>query len=239
MKGLGYVALLGTLWAAQVFAARPFNTDDARVVDPGGNQIETYVKDQLSTRETEFWFLPARNFGGRLDRFEWTLGGNYFHSPDAGHSDTIIGQVKTLAKPLETNGIGFAFTLGVNALRQHPAPLEETKTRRLLNPYINLISSVSVWDDAIVFHGNLGFIRDNFAHSTETTWGLGAEIRVTSQIFGIAEVYGQTPGKPSHQLGIRYWVVPNRLQTDVTYGWQQDTPEDLRWFTVGLRILWE
>ncbi|MFL6570620.1 MAG: hypothetical protein ACJ8G4_02610, partial [Burkholderiales bacterium] len=27
-------------------AARPFNTDDARVVDPGGCQVETFYKKQ-------------------------------------------------------------------------------------------------------------------------------------------------------------------------------------------------
>ena len=33
-----------------------------------------------------------------------------------GNSDLVLGQVKTLLKPLETNGIGFALTVGVGRL---------------------------------------------------------------------------------------------------------------------------
>lgn len=64
----GGAALLLLLAPLPALGARPFNTDDARVVDPGGFQIESYVKDQRRTDETEFWFLPAANFGGALDR---------------------------------------------------------------------------------------------------------------------------------------------------------------------------
>ncbi|HSD52720.1 MAG TPA: hypothetical protein VLC47_01060 [Burkholderiales bacterium] len=46
-------------------AARPFNTDDARIVDPGGYQVEAYVKDQRGIKETEYWILPAVNFAAR------------------------------------------------------------------------------------------------------------------------------------------------------------------------------
>ena len=53
--------------ACNVHAARPFVTDDARIVDPGGYQIETFVKRQHRFGEHEFWFLPAMNAGGRVE----------------------------------------------------------------------------------------------------------------------------------------------------------------------------
>ena len=53
---LSALALLAVLASRDARAARPFNTDDARVVDPGGYQIEAYVKDQLGIKETEYWF---------------------------------------------------------------------------------------------------------------------------------------------------------------------------------------
>ena len=37
--------------AASAHAARPFVTDDARVVDPGGYQIETFLKQQRAFHE--------------------------------------------------------------------------------------------------------------------------------------------------------------------------------------------
>ena len=99
------------------FAARPFNTDDARIVDPAGYQIESFVKAQRGVKQIEYWFLPAHNFDGALDRAEFTLGGNLFRSDENGNSNQIIGQVKTRLKPLETNGIGFALTLGVTRFK--------------------------------------------------------------------------------------------------------------------------
>lgn len=42
-------------------AARPFVTDDARVVGRGGCQIETFYKEQRAYSGSGFWFLPACN----------------------------------------------------------------------------------------------------------------------------------------------------------------------------------
>ena len=49
------------LIASHAHAARPFVTDDARVVDPQGCQVETFYKRQREFREQEFWILPACN----------------------------------------------------------------------------------------------------------------------------------------------------------------------------------
>ena len=106
-------AVLLVLASPPAFAARPFNTDDARVVDPDGYQIESYVKMQRGQKQNEFWFLPARNFGGALDRFEFTLGGNVTDPDPGSNSNLILAQVKTLLKPLETNGMGLALSVGV------------------------------------------------------------------------------------------------------------------------------
>jgi hypothetical protein len=234
------------------FAARPFNTDDARIVDPDGYQIEAYVKGQRGVKQTEYWFLPAHNFGGALDRFEFTLGGNLFRSDENGNSNSIIGQVKTLLKPLETNGIGFALTLGVTRFKPgtpgaafvvpidpaDPTAAGGTSTEVAYNPYVNGISSVSVFDDAFVFHFNAGAIRDNVDKTTIGSWGVGAEIRVTDRWFGMAETYGLSNEKPAYQVGVRFWAIPGNLQIDSTYGWQHSSPANLRWVSVGVRILW-
>jgi hypothetical protein len=241
------VALLASGGA---FAARPLVTDDARVVDPGGYQIETFAKVQRGVNATEFWFVPAANFGGALDRVEFTLGGNRIWSREEGDSNLLYFQAKTLLKPLETNGVGFALTAGVARL-DPGTPLEivetpfgtvttqgDASTSVHYDPYLNAIASVSLLDDALVIHFNAGATRDTSNNTTVGNWGVGTEIALGERFFGIAETYGISDQKPAYQVGLRYWAIPARLQIDGTYGWQHASPANLTWISVGLRILW-
>ncbi len=213
--------------AASAHAARPFVTDDARIVDPGGYQIETYIKKQRGFSESEFWFLPAHNPGGRV---ELTLGGFGVDSQPFGDSRAIVAQAKTLLKPLEANGAGYALTLGMVRLSRTPGSVEG-------NPYINGIGSFSFADDFVVMHTNLGARRDAGAATTRGTWGIGAEIRLQERLFGIVETYGERGEKPTKHFGLRIWVVPSRVQIDSTLGFEHTNPER-RFYTVGLRLLW-
>jgi hypothetical protein len=206
-------------------AARPFVTDDARVVDKGGCQVETFVKRQQRRDEREFWFLPACNPWG----VELTAGHARVDSTPGGDSRTTILQAKTLLKPLATNGAGFALTLGM---------LSGTAN----SPYFNAIGSFSFADDRVVLHTNLGAVRDNArsnaTHVSRGTWGAGAEVLLLApRLYGIVESYGQRGEKPTLHTGLRFWIVPNSVQVDTTVG-RQHAAEDRRFATVGLRILW-
>lgn len=249
----GALILAAAASAPIVHAARPFVTDDARIVDAEGFQIETYAKAQRGTRLTEYWFLPAANVGGRADRFEFTLGGNYTWVNEGGNPNLVVAQVKTLLRPLETNGFGLALTLGVSRIKpgsvriavetpfdviDAPAPDDATSTKVRYNPYVNAIASVSLAGDAVVLHFNGGVTRDNFDRSNVGNWGVGAEIALDRQWSGIAEAYGLSEEKPAYQFGVRYWAIPNRLQVDGTYGVQNSSPSNLRWISIGMRILW-
>ncbi len=239
-------ALLALFASRSALGARPFNTDDARVVDPGGYQIESFVKVQGGSQQTEFWLVPAANFGGALERFEFTMGGNYIRSDSNGNSNLILAQVKALLKPLQTNGVGFALSVGVNRTTEEVVATPfgiatvpgETSNQTHYDPYLNAISSLSVRDDAVVFHLNAGATRDTLNHETIGNWGIGAEIALGGPVFAIAETYGVSNEKPSYQVGIRYWVIPARLQVDGTYGWQLASPTNLNWISIGLRVLW-
>ncbi len=210
-------------------AARPFVTDDARTVDRDGCQVETFVKRQRRFEESEFWFLPACNPWGA----ELTAGHLRVNSEvnsgvagtSAGDTRTTVLQAKMLLKPLATNGSGFAFTLG-------------TFIGSATSPYFNTIGSFSFADDRVVLHANLGGIRDNVANLSRGTWGIGAEVLLAApRWYGILESYGQRGEKPTLHTGLRFWIVPNRMQLDTTVGMQQASPER-RFGTVGLRILW-
>ncbi len=215
------VLLLALLLAASgADAARPFVTDDARVVDKDGCQVETFVKRQRRFDETEFWLLPACNPWGA----ELTAGHSRVDST-LGDSRTTILQAKTLLKPLVTNGAGFALTLG-------------TLYGATTNPYLNAIGSFSFADDRIVIHTNLGVLRDNAAKISRGTWGAGAEVLlIAPRLYGIIETYGQRGEKPTVHTGLRIWIVPNRVQVDTTVGVQRSSLER-RFGTVGLRVLW-
>ena len=215
------VLLLALLLAASgAHAARPFVTDDARIVDKDGCQVETFVKRQRRFDESEFWFLPACNPWGA----ELTAGHSRVDST-LGDTRTTILQAKMLLKPLTTNGSGYALSLG-------------TFFGATTNPYLNAIGSFSFADDRIVVHTNLGALRDNAARISRGTWGAGAEVLlIAPRLYGIIETYGQRGEKPTVHTGLRIWIVPNRVQVDTTIGVQRSSLER-RFGTVGLRVLW-
>jgi hypothetical protein len=218
------VSVAAMLFAATAHGARPFVTDDARIVEPGGYQIETFIKRQHTFGEREFWFLPAHTPGTNV---ELTLGGIWISHPleEQTRPRTLLAQAKTLLRKLETNGTGFALTLGV--LRQSANT----------NPYVNGIASFSLANDLVVIHSNLGARRDAEEAITRGTWGLGAEIALHHRLFAIAESFGERGQSPTRHIGLRFWVLPNHMQIDTTLGQQYGNPER-RFHTIGLRLLW-
>ncbi len=213
-------------------AARPFVTDDARVVDPDGWQVETFVKRQNRFKEREFWFLPAHNPGDKLfgGRVELALGRYWVNNPANGDNQATLMQAKTLLKPLEANGSGYALTLGA-------ARVEPFRRQHAWNPYFNGIGSFSFADDRFVLHANLGGMRDRPANRSRATWGTGAEVMlVAPRVIGIIETYGQSGEKPTFHTGLRLWAIPDRWQIDATVG-RQDASPSRRFGSIGMRIL--
>lgn len=189
------------------WAARPFVTDDARVVDRGHCQIETFYKEQRAYSGSEFWFLPACNpFGAEL-----TIARNRIED----ERNTIF-QAKVLLKELQTNGMGFAASIGSFGG----------------DAYLNGIASFSFLDDRAVVHTNLGTLS-----GVGVTGGIGLEALLAApRVYGILETFGQRGDKPTLHYGLRYWVIPNRFQVDATLGEQKAEPER-RFFTLGLRFI--
>jgi len=215
---LHLVMVISGPWA---HAARPFITDDARVVDRGGCQIETFYKEQRKYSGSEFWFMPACNPFG----LELTAGGNRIEG-----EKSLVLQGKTLLNPLETNGTGFALTLGTFYSNPQAGS-------NFWSPYLNGIASFSFLDDRAVVHTNLGAIRDRDVDRDRVTWGIGLEaLLVAPRLYAILESFGQSYDKPTLHGGLRYWIVPNKVQVDSTVGSQNGDPPQ-RFYTVGLRLL--
>jgi hypothetical protein len=224
-----FFLLLLTLAPIAAHAARPLVTDDARTVDPDGCQIESYAKRQRNFGEREFWFLPACNPGGHA---ELTLGGTRTDNDASGRSGSTIAQAKFLLRPLATNSYGAALSLGAQKTRPFSAADPSQ-----WNPYFNAIATKSLLDDRLFVHLNLGTIRDRGRDVSLGTWGLGTEIVLTPRIIGIVESYGQRADRPSRQIGLRIWVIPDKFQIDTTLGIQSGYAPDRRWNSVGIRLL--
>ncbi|NBT66403.1 MAG: hypothetical protein EBT78_01385 [Betaproteobacteria bacterium] len=86
-------------------------------------------------------------------------------------------------------------------------------------------------------HINVGGVHHVMQGTTQATWGLGLEYPLSSQLILISESFGEKKTASKYQVGLRFWIVPQRLQLDTTYGnaWQ-GTQQD-RWMTIGLRVL--
>ena len=221
----GRYACLMCCVAVPAFAARPLITDDARVVDAKACQLETWVR--RTPDSTEYWALPACNPTGNV---EIAFGAALTRELGATRTSDVQTQVKTVFRKLEPNG--WAYGLVVGHLRQPDDPRSFGA-----NLYGYVPVSFSLADDRVVVHVNAGAARPPERSSHRPTWGVGTEIKLTEKAFLLSEVFSQTGGRPLFQAGVRYWIVPERLQVDATYGDRLGSSRGERWFSIGMRVL--
>jgi hypothetical protein len=219
-------ALALALAGAAAWAARPFVTDDARLTNAGSCQLETWLRAYPDS--TEFWALPACNPTGNL---ELTLGGGQARLEGGVNTEDYVFQLKTLFRPLQTNGWGWGLAVGtVQHPGIHPGP------NQLGNTYAYVPLSRSFVDDRAIVHINLGWLRQRDSGRESTTWGLGGEFYpVSPRLAVIAETFGDDRNKPWWQTGLRWSLVPNLLQIDATIGEQAGGARAGQWLSFGLR----
>ncbi|MBS3935141.1 MAG: hypothetical protein KGZ43_03120 [Sulfuritalea sp.] len=213
------VALSIGAMALSAHAGRPMVVDDAGIVGDRICQLETWV--QKNRDSTEYWAVPACNFTGNL---EVALGGARITSIAGTHTVAVI-QGKTLFKTLDTNGWGAGLVFG-NQFNPDNGVIGDL--------YANVPVSFSFQDDRFLLRTNLGRLREKETRRHATTWGVGAEMQLTERTAFTSETFGQHRGKPFFQLGIRHWVVPDRVQLDASYGNRFGRSSAERFFSVGL-----
>lgn len=218
---------LAAVCVGQAHAARPMNTDDANIVDDKACQLESWVK---STRTSvERWAIPGCNLGGEV---EWSVGGNAQTEDVVGKTQFWVAQAKKRWVPVGDNIMGISTTLGAMVTRPALGDKPEDK-----DYYLNVPVTLPLGDERFV-HVNAGWVQHQSLGVRRATWGVGGELPLSSRGIAIAETYGeQQTGHARYQLGLRIWVVPKHVQIDTTYGNQIGQPEQLRWFTVGVRLL--
>lgn len=216
-------------------AARPYVTDDARIVPSGGCQIETWVH-RFRGGGAEFWALPACTPGN----IEFTFGGNTLPGFDGEPStQNLLLQGKWLLRTLDT-GIGTGFVVGGTSRVRGPRAAASPSSLSTLYAYN--ITSFSFDHERFVLLTMLGARHDRNERRNEAFWGLGSETllfrRGEQELILAKEVYGTDRGRPSWQAGFRFWLVKDRIQVDAVMGARFDgRGDDARWWSIGLRII--
>lgn len=221
-----WVFVMALSCVPDVFAARPMTTDDANIVDEKSCQLETWVKTTHTSLER--WAMPGCNFGGEM---EWTVGGNSQTEDVVGQTKYWVGQVKKRWLPVGEGTVGISTTVGVMSMRPAMAHRPSDK-----DYYLNVPVTVPLGADRFV-HVNAGWVQHQSLGVNRATWGVGGELPLSAKVIAIAETFGEQEAGRRYQLGLRVWVVPQRVQVDTTYGNQVGLPEQMRWFTLGLRLL--
>ena len=224
MPTFRHLLVLGLLILCPLaYAARPMITDDARIVDSKACQAETWVKDNRGSQE--FWALPSCNFTGNL---EITAGGARTHDATGLRTTDLLLQGKTLFRTLEPNSWDWGLAFGTVS---HP----DVSRKMMGDLYSYVPVTFSFNDDRVLLHTNIGWAREKATNKHAMTWGVGSEIEMTPRTWLIGETYGENQGRPYFQLGVRHWIVQNRIQLDATYGNRTGGSES--WFSIGLRFL--
>ena len=222
LKNLACTALIVPTCA---FAARPFVTDDARLTTAGSCQLESWMRIYPDSKE--LWALPACNPTGNL---EFTVGGGRARHDDAPATSDYVFQAKTLFRPLETNDWGIGFAVGtIRHPEINPGP------NMLGNTYAYIPLSVSLNDDKVILHANLGWLKDKASGQNNLSWGVGGEFKVHARLLGIAETFGDNRSMSYGQVGVRYSVRPDLFQVDATIGQQLSGPGKNHWVSFGIR----
>lgn len=218
--------LLACLGPASAWAARPFVTDDARLTTDASCQLESWVRRYRDSRE--FWLLPACNPFGNL---EITAGGGQASSRDIGRTRDYVFQAKTLFRPLVSNDWGWGLAVGtIRHPEINPGP------NLLGNTYVYLPFSLSLAEDQLILHANLGWLRDRASGQHSTSWGVGAEFKLQQRWLLIGENFGNDRDRPYWQVGARFAIVPDKVQVDASLGNQYGEGRNARWISFGLRL---
>jgi hypothetical protein len=227
---------IGTLMGAcaAAHAARPMVTDDANIVDPLSCQLESWVK--TSQVSLERWAVPGCNFAWDT---EISVGGNAQNAKVEGDSQFWLIQAKKRWKKLEPNSWGLSTTLG--RVSERPGRSQQLSSESLVpssaqDTYLNVPITWALASDRFV-HLNLGWIHHERLRVSHPTWGLGGEYGLTPRTFAIGEVFGESGAQSKTQMGLRYWVSPQKLQLDTTYGQPVRGGKEERWISIGLRWL--
>jgi hypothetical protein len=210
------------LACAPAHATRPMVVDDASITAPGNCQVETWT--QHTPGQTEYWAAPACNVGGT---WELTAGAGHINPDAAGAYGTGLLQAKTVFRPLTTNGWGIGLTIADQFRRDDGVAGDLS----VLVPV-----SVSLLDDRVLVHANLGWLHVHASGRNEPFWAAGSEWTPRKRLTFTLEAYGSGQDRNFTQAGLRVTVIPDRLALDAGVGQRLGHGDAQRYYTLGLTL---
>ena len=205
-------------------------TDDARVVDAHSCQLETWGIYNGSIGE--YWFVPGCNFFLGMEISLGTMMSNELldmnHTTSRWGGRELVMGVKKVFKDLEVDGYSFGFALG------NTYNFKRSKHHNDVYFYIPI--SKSFFDNRLLLHSNIGYkIKHVVAQEHIFAFGLGLEQQITQRLWILGESVYERLDTPKFQLGLRIWLLQDRIQLDGTYG--NAFKGGQSWVSLGLRFL--
>ena len=199
-------ALALALPALPLYAGQPLVTDDAAVVAPRTCQVETWTRRTGDSRET--WLQPACNFGGDL---ELAVGAGRIAAEGEPRSSGIVLQAKW-ARPRGEHD-AWAFGAVAGAARDTQAP------RGHLAFQSRYAVGLASWHprDGVEIDLNLGLAHVDRLGGHALA-GVALQYALAPRLQMLAEIFRDEPGAGKFQAGLRWIVVPDRLEAFASYG---------------------
>ncbi|EMZ38423.1 hypothetical protein LS77_005245 [Helicobacter bilis] len=217
-KKVAFLLILPCIYVMSLYAARPFNTDDARVVAKGHCQMETWI-ELHAQGDSELWSLPSCNL---IWGTEITLGGMI-----GLQSNSVQFQLKKLFVDADEKDWGIGIAVG----NIHNYLFGADNANEI---YAYIPATFLFLDSKIALHVNVGYNLQSFMEGIYTL-GVGLETEIVSRLYAIGEVYYSRFDPVMYQVGLRTWLVQDMLQLDATYG--NAFYGGLDFVSFGLRIL--
>lgn len=208
-----------------VDAAQPYFTDDASILEKGACQFE--VGRQANQGNNEAWLLPACNFTGNL---ELTLGQS--RRRESGNDRNLyVLQAKGLFAGNDGKPDAWGWVAGMLGR------LRDSDTEKQIGDvYASLLYTREVIRNRMSVNVNVGTLSDRNEQRNSTTWGLSTDIRLAERVSAIAETFGNDRAHAFHQVGLRFSLVPDFIDLDISRGAENGSRSDTRWWTMGLRF---
>jgi hypothetical protein len=227
---LGAVGLVGPAGAD----AQQFVVDDAVMAEYRSCHLEVWHGQSTS------WILPGCQ---PVRNLELSAGVGFVDIGDGRDTEYVL-QGKYLFRGLAPNDFGVGFVGGIGYAA--PAPL----SRGVAGVFAYIPSSLSLSDDRVVLHGNLGWHlqRDDHEHNGVVhedphhalTWGARADLLLPLRIERftlVGELFGEDRLLPEFQVGVRGELFAERLFLDLSWGGNADRELPGAGWTVGLAWL--
>jgi hypothetical protein len=212
--------LLGIVGWAPGGHAQQFGTDDANLTTYRACQIEAW------RGETEARIEPACHL---IRNLEVMLGIGL--DPDHGGGiEQYTLELKTQFREPQPGGLGFGLVAGFDF-----AGPGDDDHRGFEGAFAYVPATLSFGDDRFLLHGNLGWHYERNGHHHghghghahdenghhAFTWAARGDLHLPwlqERLVVVGELFGENRISPEYQVGLRTWVVPNRLVVDVSWG---------------------